>query len=210
MPKFETTSDVWSRQASNNALVVYASHIGSFVYVNILRYVLCLAAFLLCVALLPVLLPISFVFWIHGQIMTYLIEKRSNGNMTAVPGNEAVWLQDSPTNRAIVNGVLQLKGKVDIEKLQKKMVKELILAQNGHLKFPKLTAYPRKTLNGYVWVKDESFNVKDHIVMYDGEEPKNKKELEDVLGIIMSTPLPPNKAPWQFVLIQCNYKPDGS
>jgi len=57
---------------------------------------------------------------------------------------------------------------------------------------------------------DETFDIKDHIVMYDGEEPKNKKELEDLLGVLMSRPLPASKAAWQFIIIPSNYGPHGS
>ena len=54
-----------------------------------------------------------------------------------------------------------------------------------------------------MWLEDKSFDIKNHVMVWDGVLPKTQEEMEEVVGQLCSKELPRGIAPWQMVVVPC-------
>ena len=110
------------------------------------------------------------------------------------------------TSMSINHTVYWLTGKPDIRKLQEDFERKFAYATdtNGKKLFPRATRY-LKCLGGIpVWIEETSFDIKDHVFLWDKNIPKDEEELRQLIGYFFSQPLPENLSRWQIILIPCN------
>ena len=161
----------------------------------------CVLTFLASCLVIPVLLIVVAVLKLgEFSVRRYISWAR---NCIPLEADDAVWQQDRPTNRHIVHALMVIEGRPDIEKLRQMIHERLVFGKDGKGKriCPRLTQVIRKHLGFYVWQEDESFNMKNHVVNWDGNFPKCLDELESTIAEICSTPLPKFLSPWQFLVI---------
>ena len=155
--------------------------------------------------IIPIFLPVSVLLITYRHLLVRLIRKIMGEDVMIASGQDAVWLQDSPNNKAIINSILIIKGQPDITKYWELMMNRMVSRRDPdntcQLLFPKLSMYATRFLRRYIWVREEKFDIKDHVYFYDKLVPKSKTELEEVTGYIFSQGLPDKKAPWEMVII---------
>ena len=130
-----------------------------------------------------------------------LLETRDDAEICS--GDDAVWLQDSHENKAIINALFELGGTVDVERFRDVVASKFIFIRdsNGNRMFPKATRYLTYKNGRPVWIEERFFDVKDHIYVWEKTRPTNQQELNDLVGFLASQPLPEHLARWQIILI---------
>ena len=53
----------------------------------------------------------------------------------------------------------------------------------------------------YVWIPEPHFDINEHVRVHPGPCPMDKEGIERLVGELCSTPLPNNKAAWEFVML---------
>ena len=134
-----------------------------------------------------------------------MIRKRTNNEVLIASGDDAVWFQDSKENYAIINSMMFLKGKFNIESFRDLVMEKIITAKNERNEWlaEKCICYPSKILHRYVWRKEEKFDIKDHVYVWDGDIPKTQTEMEALLSHLSSIPFSEGKSPWEMVIVPC-------
>ncbi len=168
-----------------------------------IKYVWPVLAFILVIAILPFFLPISLIFRFYRNTIKDRILHRTQGQAVLVEHDDAVWFLDSRENMSIINSLMLLKGKPDVEKWQKAMFDRIVDVRDGDgvKMFPKMSCYATKMYGRDVWIKVRHYDVKDNCYLWDKSVPKSKTELESLLGYICSQPFPEKKALWQMILV---------
>ena len=142
-----------------------------------------------------------------------MIQKRHGDKVELVSSGDAIWLQDSKENRTIINTVLLMQGKGDIEAIRRKIMDSLLDPKDpdnpDKYMFHKARQYPSQIFHRYVWMEEENFDIKDHVFVFHREVPATKQLLQDMVGEMSSKPLPSNRAPWQMILIPANSEKPG-
>ena len=130
-----------------------------------------------------------------------MLETRREGEICTA--DDAVWLQDSPENRATINSLFELSGNPDVEKFRDVIGRRFVFVRdaNGEKMFPKATRYLKYKSGRPVWIEERFFDMKDHVYLWEKTRPKNKEELTELIGYLASQPLPEHLARWQIILI---------
>jgi diacylglycerol O-acyltransferase len=172
---------------------------------SVARWLYMVLVFVLALLLIPLLLPISGLFRLYRTFLVDKVKKKLGEDVMMATGNDAVWLQDTPNNRAIINAILSVKGTPNLEKCRQLVVERMIERTDPDAPtkplFPKLTMYSAKVLRRFVWLKEADFKIEEHIHMYD-KPIRNNHELQEEVGKICSRELPKNKAPWEVILFE--------
>lgn len=176
---------------------------GSLFY-SFLDLVFSVVAFLFVMLLMPFLLVVSFIFRIYRERLARIIHKENGDNIMLMKCNDAIWMQESSANKSVINSVMIIEGKPDIDVFRKLIAERLIHPKenDGDRLFSKVTMYTNRLLRRYVWVKESDFDINEHVYTYPEKVPNDKKELQNIVSKISSTPLPENKSPWQFVILE--------
>ena len=167
-----------------------------------------IASFVMVIVSLPLLLPISLMFRIYRHTQIRIIKNHYPEAMM-VSGEDAVWLQDSTENPAIINCLVHLDGKCDIKHFQEIVQDRLVNAKDelGQIALPKLKRYSTKLMHRFVWVEEDHFDIKDHVFLHEKRLPTNITEMHEITGDMISRGLPEKKSPWQFIILP--YKDNG-
>ncbi|CAH1794769.1 unnamed protein product [Owenia fusiformis] len=173
---------------------------------SVLYYVSALLVLLGLILLLPVLLPISLYFRIYRLVLKRMILNSPDavkGHADLVPAGDAIWLQDSPENKAIINAIAVLKGRPDIAKLQQILMDRLINAKNskGELLYRKLQQKFVKKYHRDVFIDEDNFDIKDHVYQYEGALPKTKNDVQKIISMLSWRAIDPEKAAWEIIVI---------
>ncbi len=115
-----------------------------------------------------------------------------------VAAADAMWLQESATNRMIINGLYTV-DRMDLETLRRLFV-ERVLAAEGGARWPRFML--RVVLQGGrpFWEPDPEFAIERHILTAPGGEGvRTKADLQRYLGALVSQPLPVDRPLWQFL-----------
>ncbi|HSN56552.1 MAG TPA: wax ester/triacylglycerol synthase family O-acyltransferase [Candidatus Sulfomarinibacteraceae bacterium] len=127
--------------------------------------------------------------------------------MALLPGEamsnvDAAWLHmEDRTNLMVITGVLSFYEKLDFAKL-KELIEDRLL---GYDRFRQRVVEPAVPLAGPRWVEDRYFNLRSHLQRVALPDPGGQEELQEMVSILMSTPLDMNKPLWQFQYIE-NYR----
>ncbi|XP_031549438.1 uncharacterized protein LOC116286978 isoform X1 [Actinia tenebrosa] len=166
----------------------------------------CLVSLVLAILVIPIVLLVLYVLkfgrWV---LLTYI---RYKYNCIPLEDDDAVWQQDSATNRHIIHALMILEGQPDVEKLKKLVCERLVFKvdDNGERVCSRLTQAVKECCGQFVWQEEENFDINDHFAVWEGDLPKNKDELEDVIAELGPLPFRRNLSPWKFHIIPTKYE----
>jgi WS/DGAT/MGAT family acyltransferase len=121
---------------------------------------------------------------------------------TPMSNVDAAWLHmESPTNLMQISGVMSFYDKLDFGEL-KELIEDRFLPFE---RFRQKVVVPAIPGMGPRWVDDPHFNLRSHLQRTALPDPGSQKELQEMVGTIMSTPLDFSKPLWQFQYIE-NYR----
>lgn len=116
---------------------------------------------------------------------------------------DTAWLRmERPTNRMMITGVLMFAGPLDPARI-KALLAERFLAYRRFCQRPVLG------VNGGHWEADPDFDLDWHVRVAALPGAADKRELQDFVSELASTPLDLSKPMWQFHLIE-NYRGGGA
>ena len=116
-----------------------------------------------------------------------------------ISGVDTAWLRmDQPTNLMMIVGVMMFDGKVTLA-----AVRRTIAAR--FLAFRRFRQCAVQDAAGAWWQDDENFDIKAHVLRAALPGAGGKRELEDFVSELASTPLDPARPLWQFHVVD-NYR----
>ena len=111
---------------------------------------------------------------------------------------DIAWLRmEQPTNLMMITGVMVLDGDVSFETFRRVLL-------NRFLAFRRFRQKAVESARGCWWETDELFEPSAHVVRTALPGDADKKELEELVSRLSSTPLDKTKPLWQFHLVE-NY-----
>jgi hypothetical protein len=109
---------------------------------------------------------------------------------------DVAWLRmDEPANLMIINGVLVLDGPVDLEHLRR-VVRDRLLT------IPRFRERIVRDGRRIAWQVDPAFDLDHHLVAETLDGDDHEAELRRRIGRWMGEPLPPDRPPWRFTLVE--------
>jgi WS/DGAT/MGAT family acyltransferase len=114
---------------------------------------------------------------------------------------DAAWLNmDTPTNLAVITGVITFSGRVDIHRLKDTLTQRMLI----HKRFRQRVRPPAHKLGLPRWELDTDFDIDWHIRPVSLPEPADQDALQAYVGELMGQPLDPDRPLWIFYLVN-NY-----
>ncbi len=114
---------------------------------------------------------------------------------------DAAWLHmDTPTNLAVITGVITFAGVVDFERLQATLQSRFLI----HRRFRQRVREAASPLGLPRWETDLNFDLDYHLQNVTLPEPGDHTALQQLVGDLMSQPLDPSRPLWQFHFVN-NY-----
>ena len=114
---------------------------------------------------------------------------------------DAAWLHmESPTNSAMINGVLMFAEPIDMPRLRETIITRLLKYDRFRMRIQEADGrfgLPR-------WVEDTEFDLDFHLRSIRLPDPGDQVELQRLVGELMSTQLDFTKPLWQFHYVE-NY-----
>jgi len=115
---------------------------------------------------------------------------------------DAAWLHmESPTNLMLITGVMSFYEKLEFSEL-KELIEDRFLSFDRFRQKVVTSSLPGI---GPRWVDDPYFNLRSHLQRIALPDPGGQQELQELVSVIMSTPLDYSKPLWQFQYIE-NYR----
>lgn len=116
----------------------------------------------------------------------------------------AWWRMEHPTNLMTITGVMSFAERLEFRQL-KELIEDRLMCYDRFrervVESPLPFGRPR-------WVEDRHFNLRHHLLRMALPHPAGKAELQEMVSVLMSTPLDYSKPLWQFQYIE-NYR-EGS
>ena len=125
---------------------------------------------------------------------------------TRVAPNDAVWLQDSPTNLMVINAVYTT-DRIGLDAVRDLFLRKVVCADGGRT-YPRFTWRVVKVRGHYYWEPDPQFDVERHIVVAP-EGVGTTAALQDYVGAVADHPLPPDRPLWQIQHVE-DFEDGGS
>ena len=117
---------------------------------------------------------------------------------------DTAWLHmDSPTNLAVVTGVITFREPLDLSELSKVIEKRLL----RYPRFRQRVIEPPVGLPRWKYARD--FDLKDHLFRISLPEPADHETLQKMVSEIISIPLDQSKPLWELHYID-NYRSGGA
>ncbi|MEN1728095.1 MAG: wax ester/triacylglycerol synthase family O-acyltransferase [Pseudomonadota bacterium] len=111
---------------------------------------------------------------------------------------DTAWLRmEQPTNLMMITGVIVLDKQVEFEHFRD-------VVANRFLSFPRFRQKAVDTARGCWWEEDTNFEISSHVRHTALPGKADKRELEELVSELASTPLDQTKPLWQFHLVD-NY-----
>jgi WS/DGAT/MGAT family acyltransferase len=124
------------------------------------------------------------------------------GNGEPLASADAAWLRmEDPTNLMTITAVMSFAERLEFGKL-KELIEDRLLCYD---RFRQRVVEAHIPLGKPRWVEDDHFNLRSHLIRVALPDPGDKSELQEMVSILMSTPLDPSKPLWQFQYIE-NYQ----
>ncbi|XP_066918911.1 uncharacterized protein [Clytia hemisphaerica] len=165
-----------------------------------------LLIFLLWCILLPlivVLLPfVVLAIIIRGtEALVYYCKYKC----TPIRSTDLLWTFETPGNRMIISGMLQLDGKVYLETFRTSIRERLIEKKNedGDLIYPQAQQYLEAGYVNYYWKNIGKININDHVYNLCQEPVKSETELQSLISEHSGKKFPNDnqRSPWEMVLV---------
>ncbi|KAK3752745.1 hypothetical protein QZH41_018701 [Actinostola sp. cb2023] len=174
----------------------YLRALPSFIY-----GVLCICAIVVWILFATLTLPFYFLFRMFKFIQGKFVSYHNLGNLLS--SKDVPFLHESKSNRNYINGLFVIDGKPDIDQFRHLLMERIILnyEEPSYVRMRQLVV---KHYGRYVWQAEDDFDIKKHVVLYDGSSPCNEAELQETLGALASSPIPEDISPWLFVIVPLN------
>ncbi|RME51067.1 MAG: wax ester/triacylglycerol synthase family O-acyltransferase [Caldilineae bacterium] len=112
---------------------------------------------------------------------------------------DAAWLgMEDPTNLMMVTGVLVFDEPLDLERFRATIRYRLL----RHERFRQRVIYPSGRLSKPRWETDPNFDLSAHIIRLTLPPPGDQAALEEMVSMLMSTPLDYTKPLWQIHVLE--------
>ncbi|MGA8006755.1 MAG: wax ester/triacylglycerol synthase domain-containing protein, partial [Burkholderiales bacterium] len=109
---------------------------------------------------------------------------------------DTAWLRtDRPTNPMVIGGLLLTEGKVDFERFRQVMQTNFL----AHRRFRERVAFDGDSA---YWEPDPDFDLSFHVRRSALPRPAGRKELYELVGDLISSPLDRARPLWQFQLVE--------
>jgi len=113
------------------------------------------------------------------------------------PADTAWWRMEQTDNQMTITTVMVFDGRLDFEHLHYVVATRLLKFD----RFRERIAEPGVPLAPPVWVKDEDFSLDHHLHRVDLPAPGGRRELERLVGDLMSQPLDYRRPLWCFTFV---------
>jgi diacylglycerol O-acyltransferase / wax synthase len=117
-----------------------------------------------------------------------------------VAGHDAIWLQDTANNLMVINGVF-ITDRLDIATFRDTFQSRVIDAGGGE-QYARFRDRVVRILGVPYWERDTAFDITRHVLPARENDLSTKDELQRYLGEEASKPLPADRPPWQFQVIE--------
>jgi diacylglycerol O-acyltransferase len=112
---------------------------------------------------------------------------------------DAAWLHmDTPTNLAVITGVITFESPIDFERLKVTIERRLLI----HRRFRQRVSEPILPVGPPRWEFDPDFELANHLERVHLPEPGDHEALQHMAGVYMSTPLDPARPLWKLHFIE--------
>jgi diacylglycerol O-acyltransferase len=109
---------------------------------------------------------------------------------------DTAWLRtDRPTNPMVIGGLLLTEGRVDFERFRQVMQTNFL----AHRRFRERVAFDGDSA---YWEPDPDFDLSFHVRRTALPRPAGRKELYELVGDLISSPLDRARPLWQFQLVE--------
>jgi diacylglycerol O-acyltransferase len=109
---------------------------------------------------------------------------------------DTAWLRtDRPTNPMVIAGVLLTEGRVDFERFRQVIEKHFL----AHRRFRERVAFDGDSA---YWEPDPDFDLSFHVRRGALPRPAGRRELYELVGDLMSSPLDRARPLWQFQVVE--------
>jgi diacylglycerol O-acyltransferase / wax synthase len=116
-----------------------------------------------------------------------------------VAPHDAIWLQDTPTNLMVINGIF-ITDRLDLATFRRAFQERVIEGAEG--RFARFRQRVERSGNGWCWVEDPDFDIARHIVSAPSADLGSTEKLREYVGLEASKPLPADRPLWQFQLVE--------
>lgn len=117
------------------------------------------------VTLIPVIVPVILVLWVWRclAVIAAIVKHRKMAYVAS--GIEALFALDSAGARAVISGLLVVRGRVDITTVRARLAEHVLEARDckGKLLHPKFRQIVQKRCGVVVWVFEDNFQVASHV-----------------------------------------------
>jgi WS/DGAT/MGAT family acyltransferase len=115
---------------------------------------------------------------------------------TRLSGPDTAWLRmERPTNPMVITAVLIFRTRLEPARIKQAL-------RTRFLAFERFRQRPVEQASGYYWEEDPKFDLERHFHRVALPRPGGKRELEDLVSDLASTPLDPARPMWQFHLVE--------
>jgi diacylglycerol O-acyltransferase / wax synthase len=125
--------------------------------------------------------------------------QRSSEPLSSV---DAVWFNmDSPTNLAIITGILTFPEPIDLDRLRRTIESRLL----PYNRFRQRVQKPKSPLGRPYWEIDPDFDMDYHVLVSRLPDPGDHNQLQQLVSEIQSIPLDRSKPLWRIIYLD-NYQ----
>ena len=120
---------------------------------------------MILVSALPVIMPLLIVLWVWRCLALLVVVARHRKSVHVASGIESLFALDSAGARAVISGVLVVRGHVEIATVRARLLEQVIDVRdsNGRLLHPKFRQMVEKRCGVVVWMWDDNFEITSHV-----------------------------------------------
>lgn len=126
---------------------------------------------------------------------------------TRVTANDAMWLQETPENRMIINAVV-ITDRMDLVTLRQTLSTRLLEGEAGR-RFARLKARIVRQGGAPHWEQDPAFHIDRQVFAPEGPEPTTLEALQVYVGEHASRPIPEDRPRWEVHFVE-HFEADAS
>lgn len=136
------------------------------------------------VSVLPVVVPLLLVLWVWRCLALLVVLIRHRKIVHMASGLEALFALDSAGARAVISGVLVVRGRVEIATVRARLLEHVldVRSSNGRLLHPKFRQMVEKRCGVVVWMWEDDFQINSHV----REAQRELRDEVDLLEEIVS------------------------
>ncbi len=113
------------------------------------------------------------------------------------PADTSWWHMEQRDNQMAITAVMVFDGRLDFEHVHYIIATRLLKYE----RFMQKIAEPNLAFAQPMWVRDPDFSINNHLKRTSLPPPAGRRELEELVGRIMSTPLDYERPLWQYTYV---------